>query len=65
MRRIVRLDDGSVAWDPTGRAEGRGTYVCTDCAGRSPKEVTAAVARVLHATVTEALVVSEETHAPA
>jgi len=65
MRRIVRLDDGSVAWDPTGRAEGRGTYVCPDCAGRAPQEISAAVARVLHASVPEAFALNEEAHAPA
>ena len=26
--RIVRLADGSVAFDPTGRKPGRGAYVC-------------------------------------
>ena len=28
--RIVRRPDGSVALDPTGRAPGRGAYVCDD-----------------------------------
>ena len=28
MTRIVRGSDGSVAVDPTGKAQGRGTYVC-------------------------------------
>ncbi len=28
--RIVRAPDGSVALDPTGRAAGRGAYLCAD-----------------------------------
>jgi uncharacterized protein len=28
--RIVRAPDGSVALDPTGRAPGRGAYLCAD-----------------------------------
>lgn len=29
LRRIVRAADGSVSFDPTGRAAGRGAYVCS------------------------------------
>ncbi len=29
LHRIVRGLDGSVAFDPTGRAAGRGAYVCS------------------------------------
>ena len=28
--RIVRAPDGIVAYDPTGRAAGRGAYICAD-----------------------------------
>jgi predicted RNA-binding protein YlxR (DUF448 family) len=28
--RIVRAPDGSVSFDPSGRAAGRGAYVCAD-----------------------------------
>lgn len=28
--RIVRLKDGGVKFDPTGRASGRGAYVCSE-----------------------------------
>ena len=28
--RIVRAPDGTVAFDPTGKANGRGAYVCRD-----------------------------------
>ncbi len=30
--RVVRASDGSVDYDPTGRAAGRGAYVCRDSA---------------------------------
>ena len=30
MVRIVRQPDGGVAVDPTGRASGRGAYLCED-----------------------------------
>ena len=29
LMRIVRASDGSVSFDPTGRAQGRGAYVCS------------------------------------
>lgn len=28
MMRVVRTPDGPVAYDPTGKANGRGAYVC-------------------------------------
>jgi hypothetical protein len=30
LLRIVRAPDGVVAFDPTGRAAGRGAYICAD-----------------------------------
>ncbi|HJP88827.1 MAG TPA: YlxR family protein [Candidatus Limnocylindrales bacterium] len=30
LLRVVRAPDGSVAFDRTGRANGRGAYVCRD-----------------------------------
>ena len=30
LMRIVRAPDGMVAFDPTGRAAGRGAYLCAD-----------------------------------
>ena len=29
LMRIVRSDDGTISYDPTGRAAGRGAYVCS------------------------------------
>lgn len=30
MNRIVRFPDGTVDFDPTGRSDGRGVYLCND-----------------------------------
>jgi len=30
LNRIVRSPDGEVAYDPTGKAPGRGAYLCND-----------------------------------
>ena len=30
LLRVIRTPDGSVQFDPTGRANGRGAYVCRD-----------------------------------
>lgn len=30
LLRVVRAPDGTVEYDPTGRANGRGAYVCSD-----------------------------------
>lgn len=30
LLRVVRAPDGTVKYDPTGRASGRGVYVCCD-----------------------------------
>jgi uncharacterized protein len=30
LLRVVRAPDGSVRYDPTGKANGRGAYVCHD-----------------------------------
>ena len=30
LHRIVRIADGSVCFDPTGRMPGRGAYVCSE-----------------------------------
>ena len=51
MTRVVRSADGSVAIDPTGKAAGRGTYVCDDPACREPKRLAEATARALGAAV--------------
>ena len=30
LLRVIRTPDGGVAYDPTGKANGRGAYVCHD-----------------------------------
>ena len=30
LTRIVRMPDGTITFDPTGRAHGRGAYLCAD-----------------------------------
>ncbi|WP_172136687.1 RNase P modulator RnpM [Adlercreutzia sp. ZJ473] len=38
LHRVVRASDGTVSYDPTGRAAGRGAYVCSsDCFARAWK----------------------------
>jgi hypothetical protein len=51
MTRVVRSADASVAIDQTGKAAGRGTYVCDDPACREPKRLAEAVTRALGPTV--------------
>jgi hypothetical protein len=47
LTRIVRSLDGTVAIDPTGKAAGRGTYVCDADACREPRRLAEAVNRAL------------------
>jgi predicted RNA-binding protein YlxR (DUF448 family) len=47
LTRIVRTPDGAVAIDPTGKAAGRGTYVCDADACREPRQLADAVNRAL------------------
>ena len=51
MTRVVRSADGSVTIDSTGKAAGRGTYVCDDPACREPTRLAEAVTRALGANV--------------
>jgi uncharacterized protein len=49
MTRLVRTTSGSVIRDETGRAPGRGTYICHDPACRDPERGAAAVKLALGA----------------
>jgi uncharacterized protein len=64
MTRVVRRTDGSIALDPTGKAAGRGTYVCDDPACRDPERLAAAVQHALHAPVEPGAISLEVTNAP-
>jgi uncharacterized protein len=49
MTRMVRAADGSIAPDPTGKANGRGTYVCDKAACQDPIAMAKAADRALGA----------------
>ncbi|TMB82073.1 MAG: YlxR family protein [Chloroflexi bacterium] len=63
MTRIVRRSDGTVAVDPTGKAAGRGTYICDDPACREPAQLAAGIQRALSVHSTPGALDLEETHA--
>ena len=63
MERIVRRPDGEIVPDPTGRAAGRGTYVCAEAACREPARLAAAVKRALGSAPSDAALKIEEKHA--
>ena len=63
LTRLVRLADGSVTIDPTGKLAGRGTYVCDQPACREPESMAAAVSRALGVTATPESLMNEEKHA--
>lgn len=72
LLRVVRAPDGEIAYDPTGRAAGRGAYVCLDAVcvtaalkkGRLQSALEAridpAIAEELLAAVAEAAPVAED-----
>lgn len=55
MMRVVRTPDGEVRYDPTGRANGRGAYLCrnVDCVRAAKKK--RALARALKTDVDESV----------
>jgi Predicted nucleic-acid-binding protein implicated in transcription termination len=62
MTRLVRRPDGSVTADPSGKAPGRGTYLCSDSACHEPARLAEGVQRALGAAI-ESPPIAEETHA--
>jgi hypothetical protein len=65
MSRLVRRADGSVAVDPTGKAPGRGTYLCDQAACREPARLAEGVQRALGARIEAEMIVAEVAHATA
>ena len=65
MTRLVRRADGSVAVDPTGKASGRGTYLCDEASCRDPKRMAEGVQRALGVAVAADQILAEVNHAPA
>ncbi|MBP3878997.1 MAG: YlxR family protein [Lachnospiraceae bacterium] len=51
--RIVRSPEGTVAFDPTGKANGRGAYICPDSACFAKAVRSRALARALKAEIPE------------
>jgi hypothetical protein len=65
MIRVVRRADGSVAVDHTGKAPGRGTYLCDQAACRDPKRLADGIQRALGASVVAEQILAEVSHASA
>jgi len=63
MTRVVRTRDGSVVLDPTGRAAGRGTYVCEEADCQEPRRLADAVKRALGAAPEPGTLTLEGDHA--
>jgi predicted RNA-binding protein YlxR (DUF448 family) len=63
MTRVVRAPDGTVAIDPTGKAAGRGTYICDDPACRDPKRLAEAIHRALGTAIAPEVLELEVTNA--
>jgi predicted RNA-binding protein YlxR (DUF448 family) len=55
LLRIVRAPDGTIALDPTGRAPGRGAYLCADGSCWSQALKKSAIERALGAPLPAAL----------
>jgi len=65
MTRVVRRADGTVAVDPTGKAPGRGTYLCDQAACRDPQRLAEGIQRALGAPVAPEQILAAVTHAAA
>ena len=65
MTRVVRHADGSVSADPSGKAPGRGTYLCDELACRDPKRLAEGIQRALGVTIAPDQILAEVSHASA
>jgi predicted RNA-binding protein YlxR (DUF448 family) len=65
MTRVVRSADGAVMVDPSGKAPGRGTYLCDQAACRDPKRLAEGIQRALGASIVPEQILAEVTHASA
>ena len=65
MTRLVRRADGSVAADPSGKAPGRGTYLCDQAACREPRRLAEGVQRALGGSLVPDALLAEAADAPA
>ena len=48
MFRIVKTPEGEIVYDPTGRKNGRGVYICKDAACLERAAAKGGIARSLH-----------------
>ena len=65
MTRVVRGADRSVSVDPSGKAPGRGTYVCDQPSCRDPQRLAEGIKRALGGSVVPEQILAEVTHASA
>ena len=65
MTRVVRRTDGSVAVDPSGKAPGRGTYLCDQATCRDPGRLAEGIQRALGGPVAVEGILAEVAHASA
>ena len=65
MSRLVRNADGSVTLDASGKAPGRGTYLCDQAACHEPARLAEAVRHALGGTLDPAMILSGVDHATA
>ncbi len=65
MTRFVRGADGTVAVDPSGRAPGRGTYVCDQADCHDPKRLADGIQRAFGTAAAPEGIVAEVNHASA
>jgi uncharacterized protein len=63
MTRVVRHADGTVAVDPSGKAPGRGTYLCDQAACREPRRLMEGIQRALGSSVVPEQILAEVSHA--
>lgn len=55
LLRVVRAPDGNVRYDPTGRANGRGAYVCASLSCVEAAKKKKSLSRALKAEVPESV----------
>ena len=65
MTRVVRGADGVVMVDPSGKAPGRGTYLCDQAACRDPQRLSEGIGRALGGTVVAEQILAKVTRASA
>jgi predicted RNA-binding protein YlxR (DUF448 family) len=63
MTRMVRSADGTIVQDATGKAAGRGTYVCDEPSCQEPQRLAQAVGRALGAAMKPGTLAAKEKHA--